>query len=400
MTDETVDVLFRGADGAIRFASSEMARAFQHVVHGWPVDKAETERDPFAEVQLDGAKWSIAIIGPKCRHKSYNPVNGVCDLIVELNWSRLRQNNELMCLHAAGVAMGQALVVFPSGRRAGKSTLTTELSRRGHRVFTDDILAVQLSKDGLAEGVATGVSPRLRLPLPPKTSEQFCNWVEKDAGPANKQYKFLTEAPVALFGETAPIGAIVTLDRVEEDVTPSFSEIDAKDVLPVLIHQNFGRFANSGRILSAFGAIARDLPCLKLTYSSFESAAEFLEDAVKQGLLNAGAVVDIETGKLPDFETPNSPFNAARRYRRRTGFHCIETGDEAFVSDASGTGIFQMGQGMMPIWLLLEEPITHSEIVDVMSEFYPDVDLDRLRSDVYKGLQKLNRARLIEAVSY
>lgn len=398
MSDEPIDVLFEGADGTIRFASDELEREFRRVVHGWPVDRSRVNQDPFAQVALEGARWSVDILRPERRHKSSNPVNRICDLIIELNWSRLRQNNELMCLHAAGIQMGEALVVFPSRRRAGKSTLTAELSRRGHRVFTDDILAVQLSSDGIAEGLATGVSPRLRLPLPPEASERFYSWVEQDQGPANKQYKYLTEAPVAGFDKAAPIGAIVTLNRVEEDVTPSFSDMDAKEVLPVLIHQNFGRFANSGRILSAFGAIARDLPCLKLTYGSFEQAADFLEEAVQKGLLAQHAVAEADSNALPDFERLKEPFEEARRYRQRAGFQCINTDDEAFVADANGVGIFRLGPGMIPIWLLLQEPVSLEEIIAVLSEVFPDVMPDTLLSDTRKAMRKLNHAGLIDPV--
>ena len=303
-----------------------------------------------------------------------------------------------MCLHAAGIQMGQALVVFPSKRRAGKSTLTAELARRGHRVFTDDILAVQLNEHGIAEGLATGVSPRLRLPLPSEASSGFCDWVAADSGPANKQYKYLTEAPAAAFGSASPIGAIITLDRVDEDIPPAFSQMDTEEVLPVLIYQNFGRFANAGRVLSAFGAIASELPCLKLTYGNFERAAEFLEAAVEEGLLADGAVADTNTARLPDFEQKNAPFDPERAYRQRAGFQCIRTGDEAFISDASGIGIFRMGPGMMPIWLLVEETMTLEEIVLVMSEMDPDVGRKTLRRDIRIGLEKLNKAGLIEPV--
>ncbi len=399
MAGEEVEVVFEGADGAIRFASDDLVRDFQRVVHGWPQEHPHIAKDLFADVRLEGARWSVEILRPEPRQKSYDPVNGICDLIVELNWSRLRQNTQLICLHAAGVDMGQALVVFPSKRRAGKSTLTAELARRGHPVFTDDILAVQLNAKGVAEGLATGVSPRLRLPLPPDVSPRFADWVAGDTGPANRQYKYLTEAPVASFGAPSPIGAIVTLNRVTEDVPPRFEDINVKDVLPVLIHQNFGRFANSGHILSALGAIASDLPCLELTYGNFETAADFLEAAVQDGLLSVGAIADTGRKDLPDFDMTHAPFDAARRYHRRAGFQCIETGDEAFISDASGRGIFRMGPGMMPIWVLLEEPITLMEIVAVMHDIYMEVDSETIKRDVRTGLQKLNKAGLIEAVS-
>lgn len=396
VADRRVDMHFQGTDGAIQFASSEMASIFAKVAHSWPCGSGQGPSGIFADVRQSGSKWSLDFPRSEPQLKVYDAVNCICDLIVELNWSRLRQNTELMCLHAAGVEMGQSLVVFPSGRRAGKSTLTTELARRGYKVFSDDILAVRLNEDGLAEGLATGVSPRLRVPLPPEASEDFCNWVSSDPGPGNRQYKFLTKAPVAPHGLSRPIGAIVTLDRVDEDIPPAFCEMDAKDVLPVLIHQNFGRFVHSGRALAAFAAIANDLPCLKLTYGNFERAADFLEAAVKDGLLETGATAEVKHGTLPDFDSPRAPFNPERAYRQRAGFQYVVTGDEAFVSDANGVGIFRMGPGMLPIWTLLEESMTLKTVVEILGEAFPDVGEETLVRDVRTGFEQLNDAGLIE----
>lgn len=397
MANNSVALHFQGTDGAIRFADVDMANTFRRIAHGWPCDADRGPSDPFAEVRQAGSGWSIRFLKPEPDLKTYDAVNSMCDLIVELNWSRLRENTQLMCLHAAGVEIGKSLVVFPSGRRAGKSTLTAELARRGYKVFSDDVLAVRLNEHGVAEGLATGVSPRLRVPLPPEASEDFRNWVWSDPGPGNRQYKFLTGAPVAPYGSSRRIGAIVTLDRVDDDVPPAFSEMAAKDVLPVLIHQNFGRFVHSGRALAAFSAMARDLPCLKLTYGNFAEAADFLEAAAEEGLVETGVMVDVEHGMLPDFDTPHAPFDPTRAYRQRVGFHCVVTGDEAFVSDANGLGIFRMGPGMLPIWMLLEEPVTLQDVVAVLAELFPDAGAETLFQDARTGLEQLNDAGLIEA---
>ncbi len=173
MANGPVEVHFHETDGAIRFSRPEMVQEFRRVVHDWPCAEGAGSVLPFADVSKDGAKWDVRILGPDPRQKTYDVVNGICDLIVELNWSRLRQKTELLCLHAAGVEMGEALLVLPSGRRAGKSTLTAELARRGHRVFSDDILALQLDANGVAIGLATGISPRLRLPLPAEATNRM-----------------------------------------------------------------------------------------------------------------------------------------------------------------------------------------------------------------------------------
>ncbi len=398
MANGPVEVHFHETDGAIRFSRPEMVQEFRRVVHDWPCAEGAGSVLPFADVSKDGVKWDVRILGPDPRQKTYDVVNGICDLIVELNWSRLRQKTELLCLHAAGVEMGEALLVLPSGRRAGKSTLTAELARRGHRVFSDDILALQLDANGVAIGLATGISPRLRVPLPAEATYRFLDWVNTDPGPSNRQYKYLTNAPVAEFNASKPLGAIVTLDRVDEDVEPAFSEIDPKVVLPVLIHQNFGRFAHSGRTLAALSAVAHGLPCLKLTYGNFERAADFLEALIAEGLLESGAKVSVNHRAVPDFDADIAPFDVEKRYRQRAGFHYVEANGEAFIADADGIGIFGMGPGMLPIWRLLEEPMSVSEIVAVMKEVFPETSRETLNNDASAALRQLNDAGLIEMV--
>ena len=398
MAGGRIELGFEGADGAIGFAAPNMAMAFRRVAHSWPVTETSVPGRLFAEVQQDGKRWAMEVFIPEPRKESYNPVNGICDLIVELNWSRLRKRNELLCLHAAGVAMGENLVVFPSGRRAGKSTLTAELSRRGHCVFSDDVLAVELNDGGVLQGLATGISPRLRLPLPEDASKAFGDWVSADSGPGNRQYKYLTDTPVASYGTSLPFGAIVTLDRVNGDVAAKISEMDAGEVLPMLIHQNFGRFGHAGRALAAFEAIARDLPCLKLTYGSFEKAADLLEASVADGLLGSRAGASTAHGAVPNFGRTVEPYDASRVYRRRLGFHGVEIEGEAFVADADGIGIFRLGPGMLPIWRLLEGAIKAPEIIAVLGDVFPATRREILINDVDTALRQLISAGLIEAM--
>jgi hypothetical protein len=396
--NQRFELRFCDTDGAIVFDQADMAQAFLRVVHSWPAVVPRDAAQSFARVTAEKSRWAVEIIRPEPHRKSYNPVNGICDLIVDLNWSRLRQRPELLCLHAAGVQMGDGLVVFPSGRRAGKSTLTAELARRGHRVFSDDVIAVDMAASGTVAGIATGIAPRLRLPLPPEAPEEFCAWVAADPGPANRQYKYLTDAGVAEYGTARPIAAVVVLDRVDGNAPPALTQIGMDKVLPILIYQNFGRFPHAGRILAGFAAMARDLPCLRLTYGSFSAAADFLEARVAGGLLSATAAIAPapDAPPTPDFDSDRAPYDPAARYRRRPGFQAVDAGGEALVADASGLGIFRLGPGMLPIWHLLADPMRSDQIEGVLGEVFPDVPRDQLNRDTDSALRDLHKAGLIE----
>ena len=52
-----------------------------------------------------------------------NPIDAVCDLVVDLIHAYATDNKGLLCLHCAAVEFKQGLVVFPNTYRAGKSTL-------------------------------------------------------------------------------------------------------------------------------------------------------------------------------------------------------------------------------------------------------------------------------------
>lgn len=374
-----------------------MATAFRQVVHGWPAKAGAGPLDGFAEVTADGDAWKVAIARPEPRRHVFDPVNAICELIVELNWSRLRQQPGLICFHAGAVEIAGRLVVFPSGRRAGKSTLTAELTRRGHRPFSDDILAVSPAADGTVMGLGTGVAPRLRLPVPDTAPEASARWVDNDPGPFNRQYKYLTGAPVPREGTPAPIGAIVTLDRDDAHDAPALTPLRPENILPILIHQNFGRFVHSGRALSVFEAIARDLPCLRLSYREFSEAADVVERLGRDGTLGATAAVEPDNRDHADLSNrPRRAFDPALRYRRTTGFTAAEISGEAYVADTSGVGIFRLNGGMLPIWTLLEEPIGAAEVVDILQQVFPDTGRDALTRDVHDALSQLRTAGLIE----
>lgn len=91
-----------------------------------------------------------------------SPASAACSLVGDLISQRLAGEPELLGLHCGSVEVNGRLVLFPESSKAGKSTLTVAFAAAGYRIFGDDVLG--LTAHG--EGVAMGVAPRLRLPLP------------------------------------------------------------------------------------------------------------------------------------------------------------------------------------------------------------------------------------------
>ena len=392
-------VSFTETDGCIRFETADLADQFKSIAHKWPSVSGSTEQTLFAELSQKDAKTCLKVFEPTPSENTFDLVNSLCQLVVELNWSRLRHRPDLICLHAAGVVVKGQLILILGGRRAGKSTLTAELSRLGHAVFSDDILAVEVDALGGLNGLAAGIAPRLRLPLPPEANTEFGDWVEKDPGLSNKQYKYLFSAGISDFGTALPIAAVFSLDRQDTDVETEILPQDIGEVLPLLIHQNFGRFSHSGRTLASLAALAKDVPCRVLRYRKFADAAKMLERWVAEhGAQFRAARIARDFESLPEFSGAEGPLILDGRYIQTDGAHLIETSSGLMIADSFGLGIFHMNGGMVPIWQLLQEPITCAEIAEVLAEVFPDQSQGKLEIDVKTALGQLYDARLIKPV--
>lgn len=402
---ESTHILYEGLDRPARLVdAARLLPTLSAVVHGWPatMDPGPPHTDPFATLRpLSSATWELdAHLGAGA--KSFDPVNAVCDFVAELSWERLRSRPDLLCLHAAAVAFGDHLVLFPSGRRSGKSTLAAALARAGHRLFSDDFVPVDIDPaDGIARGLANGIAPRLRQPLPADSSGAFRTWVGADPGPANRQYKYLTGAPLAPANTALPLGAVVVLDRRETATPPRLEAIAPEDTLSQLIVQNFARTAHAGDILRAIRALVSGLATYRLVYSGFEEAAAFLAACDALRALSPARIADARPGAvaavLPDASAPaaHPAFDPAVAYVQAPGFTEAAMGEDSFLADGDGSAIHRLNPGSTLIWRLVEEPMRLDDVVAVMAEVFADVEVSRLRADADRMLRDFLAARLI-----
>ena len=204
----------------------------------------------------------------------------VCSLVGELIGRRLDTEPELLGLHCGSVEINGKLVVFPESSKAGKSTLTTAFAAAGYRVFGDDVLG--LTEAG--EGVAMGVAPRLRMPLPDSFSTEFVDYAECHAGPEDECYRFVipAEGGLARYDDRSPIGAIVLLERGSQIVAPEVVRLAPGEGLLQLLCQNFAdsNIPNAALFERLLPLIQR-IPCLLLRYSEPLAGARYLAKTVE-----------------------------------------------------------------------------------------------------------------------
>ncbi len=410
--DETAEICldFAGLDAPLRVVQPDVVRPLlSPVIGGWP----------FEEVPGDNpqAKPAFATLGPRDAKKwrleaplaakpvvDHNPVNAICDLVVEMSWERLRSHPDLLCLHAAALTFGDSLVIFPNARRAGKSLLTATLSQLGHAVFSDDFVPLSVdAQTQVIRGIANGIAPRLRLPLPDNLSESLDNWITRRIGPRNKQYGYLTGIDLPQSGVMAPVGAIVVL---EGDPTltepPTLTPMTQEEAMGVLVTQNFGRQVHAGAILRVTDVLTRSVPVLRLRYNAVDEAAALLDQSP--------ALRDLSAARMPKADQPGVlplapldlpavqcllPVDLGQAFCKLPDATECETGTSLFLADGSGIAIHRLNPVSAVIWKLLDTPLTGLEMVEVMQELYPDVPRDRLCGDVAGALAFLWQQRLI-----
>lgn len=399
------DIVFRGLSAPLRLTGSDAALpVLRDIAAGWPVDAipVDPSRAPFYSITSKADEpllWCECHVDDRPR-RWFDAVNAICDVVSALALALTAECPELICLHAAGVEMAGRLVVFPNIRKAGKSTLSAALAQAGHPVFSDDVIPVFFTEGPCAHGLAMGIAPRLRLPLPPTLGQGFHDWAGHVSGPANGQYRYLRVEGQPPHGATLPIGAFVILDRQDEPVSARLDPVAPDTAMDALLFQNFTRDRHSGDILHLMAATLSDRPVYRLTYSDLESAVACLE-----ATFAAWPDDGIDTAPEPPLvfrladtapEVP-PPLTGESSVRQRPGSIAVSIGQTLYLADAEGRAIHRMDPLAAAIWALIVEPMPVRDLIDLTAEAFPDAAPDQVAIDIEKLLARLNRAGLITA---
>ena len=142
----------------------------------------------------------------------------------------------LTCLHASAIAHRGRALIFVGAAEAGKSTLAAAFARRGHKVLSDDVLALERKE---ARVVARPGLPRVGLW--PQSVKQL--WGNADALPLqvptwDKRYLDLGQS--GLFQDsTLPVGAVYVLAGRKPGASHRIEPLVGTDAILALIANKY-----------------------------------------------------------------------------------------------------------------------------------------------------------------
>lgn len=136
---QTVLLRFTGTAAPVELSGCPELRGYiRSILPHWPAEESRAREGcvpPFLTIDKADGKYRLSSVFME-REKSYRDlVDAVCSLVVELAWASLRSNPDWLCVHGAAVEFDGRLVLFPSARKAGKSTLTACLAAARNQIF-------------------------------------------------------------------------------------------------------------------------------------------------------------------------------------------------------------------------------------------------------------------------
>nr|WP_302478473.1 PqqD family protein [Ruegeria arenilitoris] len=84
-----------------------------------------------------------------------------------------------------------------------------------------------------------------------------------------------------------------------------------------------------------------------------------------------------------------------KNYVQTPGVTQTKAGEDRFLADQDGIGIFRLNPMSSAIWGLLEEPIELDEIIEILAAAFPDVARDQILTDCDRLMRELAKAQLI-----
>lgn len=255
---------------------AELTGIIAQVLRGWDISPYEGPHDTEPVIRIEKSGTSFI------RHSRWldepisfdDPVDAVCDFLVDLTKAYLDTATGMMCLHGAAAHFNSGLMIFPSTYHAGKSTLCVELARRGVRIFSDDVLPIENNRNF---GVAPGILPRLRRPLPENAGTGLQGYMKSRASAASDRFQYvdLHAHELAPLGETAPISGIVLLERDDAN-SPELLPARESDIVKNIILRNFSKNVAAADVLDRLIEISWQADTHILKYATVEQAAELL----------------------------------------------------------------------------------------------------------------------------
>jgi hypothetical protein len=367
---------------------------FPIIFPGWQITEVpESDQPPILILRREEATHILEAdwLDKPLRRK--DEVDAICGLVAELVRAYVNDDLKFLCLHGAAAEFAGKLVIFPSKYRAGKSILSTCLAAANVTLFCDDALPISLVE---GYGIALGLAPRLRIPLPENLSAESRRFIETYTALKGRQYLYLDlrNGALATRGSHAPVGAFVLLER-EEGVVAALEAISKGEVLRQVVWQNFAREAEAPQILDRLNQMVAGAQRYRLRYDRAEDAVALLKETFKgwpkMGKENSpGSLLSTESGPEPVDIPPGC-------YLRKGDISVVTVDGEGFLADIQGAAIHHLNPIGSAIWALLAEPMTVGEMVELLLVAFPEAGRAQVESDVGSLIDSLMSRNLLIA---
>ena len=365
---------------------------FPLVFPGWQIDVlSEYTGPPILTLGYEKSTYLLEADWLKKPIRRTDMTDAICALVVEVVRTYVRDNVNLLCLHGAAANFSGRLVVFPSKYRAGKSVLSACIAAAGIQIFCDDVLPIGIVE---GHGIAPGLAPRLRIPLPDNLSPKSRKFIQSSTGLEGNQYLYLDLANdhLAARDSQAPVGAFILLER-EEGAQLSLEAVSEAEVLHQVVWQNFARDAEAPRILEQLSCLVSGAQRFRLRYDRAEDAVALLKKTFKTwpSRIPKGAesIVTTAASSVSPASVPPGCF------LRRADIMVVSINGESFLADSGGVAIHHLNPVGTAIWTLLSEPVTMVDMVDLLLTAFPGIDGDQVRGDVATLVDTLESKNLL-----
>ena len=402
MVEEQKYLVLEGMKAGVALkVKPDFLESLPYIFSHWPYEITTSPIEFFASIEWSDNRYRLSSPYMEKVDRYREPVNAICAIVAELAWQRLREDPSLLCLHGAAAEFSGRLVVFPATRRAGKSTLSVAMNAAGIRMFTDDFLPVSVSDNGVISGISSGVSPRLRLPVPDQIGENAKDYMRRRQTLSNKQYTYVSPLKTenACFNESAPVGGFVFLDR-QDGALAELKEISKADALKTIIKQNFSRAGNAADILAMLEFLSNNLPSYLLRYDQAEPAIEILKqkftgwDAKAPGYQPRAKLIDESAHGAKTYTVYKKVTEG--RFEQAEGVKVVSTDGQKFLTGRNGQSIHYLNEGAAMIWQILSEPASAAEAVEILHAAFPEQEVAQLERDVKACFKDFARNGLLK----
>ena len=377
--------------------AAPVADALRAVLHGWT---PETLLQPDRQARIASV---LGAGGQYAANSSYlgETIEGLgvagaaCAVIADLAEDYFVTRPGCLALHCAAFAFNDRLIAMTGPTRAGKSTLAARITQEGDMsLFCDDVLP--LLPTGNAVGL--GIAPRLRLPLPPQSSDSFRAHVARYKGPSDDRYAYICAPTVAAHGTQLPLSVLLILDR-RPSGPARLHHVADDEALHFILSQNMADLQTADAAFDRLTGLLGQITCLRMVYADLEDAIALIRHAFgTAATVHPDVTIAPALSSKLDRSLPETDLSPDICWACEPDVTLQTKADAAFLWRPGRQVIWHMNSLSLAVWTLLEIPGSARDIAQVLASHFPDQDEATLTDDVNALLQALAKNDLVAAV--